>query len=117
MTGYEVYNKANLRLGYYAATDTTAFESKLLSRALELINQIATDLGIEALENLSQEINCSEAKAEALCSGMTMLLALSEGDSEKNKIFTDIYNAKRSKALSKTSLIEDTLPVTDAGGD
>lgn len=117
MNGYDIYKKAALRLGYNSATDTTAFDSKTLSRVLEIINQIALDLKLKTIETLSQKIVCSDEKLEALCCGTAMLLSLTEGDAEKNKIFTEIYNAKRSAVLNEISTIKDTLPYTVLGGE
>ena len=46
-----------------------------------------------------------------------MLMAFSEGDTGKDKLFTEIYNAKRAALLSKTDYVIDNLPVTESGGN
>ena len=90
MNGYDVYKKAVLRLGYNGSVN-----DRLLERALELMNQILQDLKLAEIKNLSEKLNVTETQAEALCCGTAMLLALSESDGEKNRLFADIYNAKR----------------------
>jgi hypothetical protein len=52
---------------------------------------------------------------DGVCSGVAMLLALSESDGEKHKIFCEIYNAKRGMLLSKNSKIEDVIPLVEGG--
>lgn len=110
MTGYDIYKKAILRLSY------KDFENKLSVKALEFINQICTDLKLPNIESLNRNINCSPDVIEAVCCGLTMLLALSEGDSEKNIIYTNLYNSKRASVLSKIVCVEDVLPKTQNGG-
>lgn len=111
MSGYDIFKKALLRLSY------TKFENNLSVKALEFINQICIDLKLPAVENLSQEMNLSADIAEAVCCGLAMLLSLSEGDSEKNRIYTNMYNSKRAAVLSKTTYVEDVLPNFENGGE
>ena len=109
MNGYEIYNKVLTRLGF-KRFETGAKDSGLLSRTHELINQICLDLNLKEIKNLNEDMMFTPKEKEALICGVAMLFSLSEGDSEKNKIYTDLYNAKRSAVLSKTSQIEDVLP-------
>lgn len=109
MNGYELYNKVIARLGF-KRFETGAKDSGLLSRTLELINQICLDLNLKESKNLNENMQLTESEKEALICGVAMLFSLSEGDSEKNKIYTDLYNARRAALLSKTSQIEDVLP-------
>lgn len=113
MNGYEIYDKAMTRLGYKGTDNTAVPDSRLVSRALEFINQIALDLKLGAVDDMSKEINCSAEFAEALCCGTAMLLSMCVSDTNKNVIFTAIYNAKRAELLSGISYIKDTLPVTE----
>ena len=46
-----------------------------------------------------------------------MLLAVSEGETEKNKLFAQIYNAKRAAVLCETQSVEDKLPSVSYGDD
>lgn len=113
MTGYEIYNKAITRLGYKSSGNDEVLDSRIAGRASEFINQILLDLKLDAISHISEPVNCSEEMCEALCCGVAMLLSLSEGDTNKNVIFTALYNAKRAAALSKTAFIEDNLPVAE----
>lgn len=110
MTGYDIYKKALVRLSY------KDFENKLSIKALEFINQICNDLKMPTIQSLSQNLDCSSDRIEAVCCGLMMLLTLSEGDSEKNNIYTNIYNSKRASVLSKTVYVEDVLPNIESGG-
>lgn len=113
MNGYDLYKKAKARLGAIGGADEILSDTRLLERALELINQIAADLKLQTVTDLTQEIVCSDTKNEALCCGTAMLLALSEGDTAKNQLYTNIYNAKRAAALGEITRVEDRLPVAE----
>ncbi len=109
MSGYDIFKRAVIRLGF------SDYENRLSSRAIEFINQICIDLKINTVERLSQEIEISDELCEALCCGVAMLLSFSEGDSEKNKLYCDLYNSKRASVLSKVCFVEDTLPKMSGG--
>ncbi len=109
MSGYEIFKHAVLRLGFQD------YENRLSSGALEFLNQICLDLKIHTVKSLSEEIEVSDDLCEALCCGVAMLLSFSEGDSEKNKLYCDLYNAKRASVLSKVCFVEDTLPKMSGG--
>ena len=113
MNGYEIYDKAALRLGYKGTGNNGILDTRIMGRALEFINQIALDLKLKAVADLSENIDCSSETAEALCCGVAMLMSFCEGDTNKNAIFTAIYNAKRSALLSGKELIVDTLPTAE----
>lgn len=110
MTGYDIYNKAILRLGY----DRNLTED-LAGRSLELIGQIAEDLSIKAPSSLSEEIQGDSKTVEALCCGTAMLLALSFSDKIRHTVFCELYNAKRAAILGHSERVEDRLPVTESG--
>ena len=116
MTGNDIF-KRSLNLLGYTPTEQEAVSSKaLLTRMPDILNQILSDLGLSELTDLSQNIKATPIQLDAVCCGCTMLLALSDGDNTKNRIFTEIYNAKRAAALSKTGQRQDTLPYTCDGG-
>lgn len=117
MRGNDIYKRALNLLGYLSTDSVTVGEDRLLTRAPSLINQICIDLKIDGLELLSDSISATPEKADALCYGTAMLLALSEGDGVKNQLFAEIYNAKRAKALSKTETVADNLPTISYGVD
>ncbi|MBE6749896.1 MAG: hypothetical protein E7560_01870 [Ruminococcaceae bacterium] len=116
MNGYDLYEKVLTRLGYVGG-NTVNTEQRFFSSFLELCNQIAADLKLAEIKDYEQPLELTPQEAEALCCGTAMLLAFSEGDSNKNKLFTEIYNAKRAALLSKTDYIIDNLPVTESGGN
>lgn len=106
MNGYSIYKKAILRLGYNDAEN-----SRLTDRAAEFLNQILTDLNLENTTGLLCELSLSEEVCDTVVSGLAMLLALSEGDGERNELFAGIYNAKRGKLLSLGEERKDVLPL------
>ena len=110
MKGYELFNKAILRLGYSDAT-----KDNLFPRAKELINQILLDLNCETIDSLFDRLPCDNKVSEGVCCGVAMLMALSEADEEKHKMFCQLYNAKRSGILSKTAIVEDKMPIAEGG--
>ena len=116
MNGYELYEKVLTRLGYNKS-GTIGAEQKFLSPFLEFANQIAADLKLAEIKNFETPLNFTAQEADALCCGVVMLMAFSEGDTDKNKLFTEIYNAKRAALLSKTDYVIDNLPVTESGGN
>ena len=110
MTGFDVYNRCMALLGYnYQEGEIIAGET-LKARFPEILNQILLDLKLDICDDLSIEIPLNLKQADALVNGCAMLLSLSEGDAQKNQLFTSIYNGKRSAALSGKSLIEDVIP-------
>ena len=113
MNGYEIYDRAALRLGYKGTSGEEVLDDRLVLRALEFINQIALDLKLKTVKDLSEEINVTDDMVEALCCGTAMMLSLSEGDTTKNAVFTALYNAKRMAMLSKNERVEDILPVAE----
>lgn len=112
MTGYELLKGAFLRLGINNDTELLDGTSK---RDLEFINQILIDLKLSPITELSEEVKCSAAEAEAVCCGIAMLLSFTLGEEDKNQIYTAIYNAKRATVLCKTEKIEDVLPKAESG--
>ena len=113
MNGYEIYNKASIRLGYKGNGRDEVSDSRLTGRILEFLNQIIIDLKLEPVNSLSENLSYSNDVLETICCGVAMMMSLSEGDTNKNVIFTALYNAKRMTALSKTDFIKDTLPVAE----
>ena len=113
MNGYDIYDRAMIRLGFKATGKNEIMDAGIMSRAEEFINQIAADLKLRPIENLSDNIDCSAELSEALCCGVAMLISLSEADANKNVIFTALYNAKRAAVLSGKTFIEDTLPTAE----
>ncbi len=113
MTGNEVFTRVLNLLGYLNSQTVRGDNENLLKRAPDIINQICFDLKIGSVKRLSDKINADSKKLDALCYGVAMIMALVEGDGDKNKVFTDIYNAKRAMALSSKEYVEDKLPKAD----
>ena len=108
MTGYEILKKALQRLGIKNENNS------LNLRAVEYINQISSDLNGGAIENLSDTLKGSPELCEAITVGLVMLFSLTIGDTAANKIYTDLYNAKRAKLLSNSDTVTDKLPKGDS---
>lgn len=109
MTGYDVIRRAMSLLGYSGGSDPSESE-KNSANGFEFIKQLTSDLRCGCVSSLSDSLDISHAKEEALCYGTAMLFALAEGDGEKNRIFAEIYNSKRVTALAETAVIKDSLP-------
>lgn len=115
MTGYDVLKRAYGLLGRERSADAGAVSASVAAAELEIINQLAADLKAEGISSASRELDITPLKAEALCYGAAMLLALTEGDAAKNRIFSELYNAKRGRALTQTESITDRLPTVTMG--
>lgn len=113
MRGYDIYKRAMLLLGYEASMQNSEFE-----RLFEVIfKQVAADLGISEINSAADELtDCDNARLDAAIYGTAMLISASHGDYERNRVFTDIYNAKRAAALKETAEIRDILPQAEVCG-
>ncbi len=117
MTGNDVLDRVLNLLGYAYSHNIRADADKLLNRAPDIINQICLDLKIPQICRLSDKIAAGDKAIDALYYGTAMLMALVEGDSALSKVFSDIYNGKRSAALSSKDTVEDKLPTLGYGVD
>lgn len=115
MTGYDIYKKALIRLGYPEGVAANNDE-RLFQTAKEFINIICKDLKLPLIKNIGEEINLSDEVLETLCCGVCMVISRSEGDKSKCDLYTTVYNFNRSRELCKTQHIKDTLPHTVDGG-
>lgn len=116
MTGLDIYKRCIALMGYTSTESDAVSDHTIIERFPEIINQVAADLKIEPIKSLTEIISATDAKTDALCYGAAMFLALSEGDGDKNQLFSSIYNAKRATALSSTDSISDVLPGLGAEG-
>lgn len=114
MTGLEIYRRALALLGYWDEVGNPMTGGIGEVRAAELINQLLSDLNGGGIGSLSDEISLDNKDCDALCCGTAMLIALAEGDSAKNSLFTELYNAKRAAAKSRREMIGDVLPSVSA---
>lgn len=112
MTGHKIFDNAIKLLGYTDSFGEIDDSTGLKARATAVINRILADLNINiSINKLSDEILISKEAEDALIYGTAMLLALSDNDGGKNKLFAEIYNGKRSLAKGNKSFIADNLPV------
>lgn len=109
MTGYDIYKRVLTISGYLNTSEIALCDSVLLERTIDLMNLICLDLRIPQINSLDDKIKAEPVFIDAICYGTAMLLALSQSDSEKNKLFTQIYNSKRALALSCNEKIENKL--------
>ncbi len=115
MKGYEIYKRVLNLLGYENYDDTVTADGTLYRRALYALNQILVDLKQDEVEDLNSVINIPKASMDALVYGVAMILSLIGCDSELNRVFTQIYNSKRSAALNEISAVADVLPTVVEG--
>lgn len=115
MKANDIYKRVINLLGYINYDDAMTDDSALYARALHAINQILVDLKQQEVETMESVIDIPKASVEALVYGTAMMLSLIGCDSELNRVFTQIYNAKRSTALSEISAITDVLPTVIEG--
>jgi len=110
MKGYDIFYRAITLLGYSDRESEDITVARLIKSAPDIISQISVDLKCFPVSSLSDEIEISLIKQDALFYGVAMLLALIDGDIELNRVFTNIYNSKRTTALSEIGTVKDNLP-------
>ena len=112
MTAHKIFDDAMKLLGYTDYSGEIDDSTGLKARATAVINRILSDLNIDiSINKLSDKIEASKEAEDALIYGTAMLLALSDNDGGKNKLFAEIYNGKRAFVKGNKSLVGDTLPV------
>ncbi len=114
MTGYDIYNRVCALLGCHDLVENK--ENGKCAVFLNMLNQICADLGIREVVSLSQKIIMEERQKEAVIYGSAMLFSVTLRDSACAKMYTELYNSKRAKALCKTDTRKDTLPSPTLGG-
>ena len=96
---------------YYKNNDS----SEISARALTAINTVLFDLCEEEKhESLLEEVPLSGSAFEAAVYGTAMYLSLAFGDTDKAAFFSDVYGGKRAGVKSRSTLIADRLPKTEA---
>ncbi len=112
MTGHKIFDNAMKLLGYTDSFGEIDDSTGLKVRATAVINRILTDLNLNiSINRLSDEIVISEEAEDAIIYGAAMLLALTDNDGGKNKLFADIYNGKRALVKGNKTSVTDVLPV------
>lgn len=115
MRGYDIFNRAVIMLGHSECRSGSNVSERLMPIATEIINQIAVDLKCCPISALSDVVDELFSKQEAMIYGVAMMFSLIEGETELNRVFTAIYNSKRSSALSENGLVKDNIPTVDMG--
>lgn len=111
MTVNDIYNSVVKLLGYNNLYLSVEDNDILKKRAVEFVNRIGFDLfKMPPVNSFLEEFELAIEHEDALIYGVCMLLSLSEGDGDKNKLFTELYNAKRAEAKSQISKITDVFP-------
>lgn len=109
MTGYDIFLSALNLINHNGDFSANNGEEILLKKSVFTINRVLSDLtdGTLSIENIHDKIECSDAVSDALCYGVAMFLSLSEGDSNSQNVFAEIYNLKRAKAKSGKGYIKN----------
>lgn len=115
MKGYDIFSRAIVMLGHLEHRSDSEASKRLMPIATEVINQIAVDLKCCPISALSNMVDLPVYKQEAMIYGVAMMFSLIEGETELNRFFTDIYNFKRSSALSENISVKDNIPTVDMG--
>lgn len=113
--GYDLYKRVLNLLGYMYSDDSITSDNLLYKRALYAINQILSDLGQNEIADMNCEIKLSKPQLDALIYGVAMLLSIIGGDGERNRLFTNLYNAKRGAVLNRVDAVADAMPKVDGG--
>ncbi len=114
MTGFELYKKVCTLLGCYDLTENQ--DNGKSTAFLNMLNQICNDLNLKEIGSLTDAVLYKENQKEALIYGCAMLFSVTLRDSGCAKIYTQLYNSKRAKALSQKDTRKDTLPAPSVGG-
>lgn len=112
MTALQILERALMLLGY---TDD-GHCSRIKSRAIAVINAAYVDVCRAAradyvpIKSLSDVLTVeNEIVCDVLVYGVAMFIAQSEGDTEIQSVYCDIYNKKRG-SLAASDRIKDVLP-------
>lgn len=110
MTGNKIFEKAMMILGYTDNEGHIIDSSGLRERSLYIINLILNDLknGV-GVNEMSAEIELNEVEEQTMIYGVCMMLTLGLNDSERNSLFTELYNLKRTAAKSEKSAVKERL--------
>ncbi|MEE0947005.1 MAG: hypothetical protein U0M42_09320 [Acutalibacteraceae bacterium] len=71
------------------------------------INSALTDLSLNTVSNLLEDISVSDELYAALIFGIAYYIALHHQDSERSEFLSVLYTQKRAKALSDTKTRKD----------
>ena len=109
MTVRQIFDNARILLGYSLSTHSAA-EYPFLFDALFIFNGIYTDLFGKTAESIESVITLSATELDAVYYGIAMLIATYAGDTPRQNMLTEIYNAKRARIKSAISSVQNVLP-------
>ena len=116
MTGRDIVKRALIRLGYTTDNGNESLTKRIMSRALETVNDVYADLwdkehteDFEPSNSLDDEIKLSNKAAAVMIYGVAAFIAQSEDDGDQNQLWMSMYNRKRA-SLSKIETIKDAIP-------
>lgn len=108
MKASNIYKTALELMGYGYNSDVSA-DFPLPDNPLSVCNRVFTDLGLGAIESLEESVDLEPEIMDAVCYGIAMFISIFSGDSARQPLYTEIYNAKRAKVLSCTEKIKDVM--------
>lgn len=104
----DIYSTALEFMGYGYNSDISA-DFPLPDNPLSVCNRVFVDLGLPMAENLEQTVEAEPEILEALGYGVAMFICIFTGDSSRQPLYAEIYNAKRAKVLSTVEKIKDVM--------
>ncbi len=115
MTGYDIFKNAITRLEYPTGVDGSN-EKRLFLKANEFFSIICNDIKVPVIKDMYSPLEFSGDIVEALCCGVAMLIANTEGDINKFQVFHGLYVTQRMRVLNCIAHIKDKQPTTNFGG-
>lgn len=104
----DIYRTAMELIGYGYTSDVSA-DFPLPHNPLSLCNRVFADLGLPTAEALDQTVELTPEAIEAMQYGIAMFVCIFSGDSARQPLYTEIYNAKRAKVLFGIEKIKDVM--------
>lgn len=109
MTLSGIYEVALTLMGEAYASFSTP-EHPFLEERVNVCNLVLSDLGIQNITDMNEEIPITLEQADTICYGIAMFLSVYMGDALRIEILTEIYNGKRRKCKAGIDTIRNVLP-------
>ncbi len=115
MTGYDIYKTAMELMGIPVTESGVYGIEDFLNCAVDFLNKILIDLKCEdsVITALTDTLTVKINVMDALPYGMAALFCASVGDDNRRQIFSSVYSAKRTAALSGSGKIKDVMPLVE----
>lgn len=122
MTAHEMLNKALRRLGYTDANGNEQLHRRILTKAVDIIDDVYCELWqivkqneeFEGIENLSDTLDLPEKALRVMVYGVAAFIAISENDDVNKNWWLSVYNQKRA-TLSVITSKKDKMPTVYGG--